>query len=401
MPLSVPNTILLVWLLVAMTAPPGFLLLALLWRRTAKSFQPADPVFPPLSVIKPIRGTYAELLGNLASTLTTGYPGAIELLCCVEDEHDSAAGTVRALQTQFPEADIRLIESHGREARFGKHANMLAGYAASKYDTVVFSDADVRLDPGILNELIPPLEHPHLGGATAVFFQTDRPGWGSALMASFVAAYGYSPNLAARQLRMLPNAIGGLMAYRKSLLEELGGLEQIIGDKISDDGALGVAVRATGRELYMCVQPFHCDRTEPGVRAVLANMHRWMLMFKGQGTGAYIQMLVINPMFPLGVLTLRLVAGGSSLPARAIGELWLLVILWEIVWGLATVAICAPKPRNVWAWGVGRPIAELCFAGTWLAALVWPRTTWGGRRYYVPFGGRARVLHRIAEPAAR
>lgn len=389
-PLTAAERWLLAWTLLACLAAPAFLLLTALWLRQRHRYQIRPFDYPPLSIIKPIKGASDQLFPNLASTLATGYPAPLELLCCVEDDSDPAVPVVRELQAAHPHHDIKLVFSHGQGSIFGKHANLIAGYRASRYDTVVCSDADVRLPGGILNELIPPLWHPQVGGSTGVFFQESGPGAGTDLMAIFVAAYGYTPNLAARHLRMLPNAIGGLMAYRKEILRAMGDFPAIIAEKISDDGALGQAVWRSGREMYLCGQPFTCVRAEPGVRAVLANIHRWMLMFKGQGTTAYFQMLLVNPYFPLLAWTLAAAAGASSW--RWTVAAWLAVTLWELIWGAIAVLTHFHRSRPPLPVVLGRPLAHLAMAITWLAALVWPYTSWGGRRYVVPIGGRAKPL---------
>lgn len=381
---------LLGWTILTCSAAPAFLLLTALWLRTRHRYQVSLEVLPPLSIIKPIKGAGPELLSNLASTLATGYPAPIELLCCVAEESDPAVPVIHELQRLHPEADIKLIVSHGEGSIFGKHANLIAGYTASSQDVIVCSDADVRLPVGILEELIPPLWKQQVGGSCGVFFQEYTPGQGTPLMAMFVANYGYTPNLAARYLRMLPGAIGGLMAYRKDQLRAMGDLPAIIADKISDDGALGGAVWRSGKEVYFCGMPFMCVRPEPNIGAVLHNIHRWMLMFKGQVTTAFFQMLIVNPYFPL--LAWLILAALGQVTWEFAGMLWLAVTLWELAWGAMTVLTHYPGDRPPLAVILGRPCAHLAMAATWFVALLYPYTDWGGRRYVVPYGGKARLV---------
>lgn len=378
------------WTLLAASAAPAFALLARAWHRVSHRYPQTLADWPSVSVVRPVRGTSPELESNLESTLTCGYHGPLELLCCIETPDDPAALVIESLRSRYPDR-VRLVISHGEGSIFGKHANLIAGAHAARHEVLICSDADVWWPPGILAELIPPLSDPRIGGATAVFWQEPKAGAASRLMAEFVAAYGYAPNLAARYLRMLPNAIGGLMAFRLDYLESLGGFAAIIHDKISDDGALGNAVRAAGRELYLCRQPFLVRRSEGAISAVAANVHRWMLMFKGQGTWAYFQMLGVCPWFPLGVWLLGSLLGWGAMPLGTLLVLALLIAVSELLWGRITTSRYCPfeSARHL---GAGRPLAGLLFAITWLGALLWPLTVWGSRRYRVPLGGRARLL---------
>jgi len=380
-----------IWLGLSLLVAPTFLLLARGWQQATRRYPQTLDDWPPISILRPIRGASPYLYSNLESSLTADYPAARELLCCVETPDDPAVPVIEALIAAYPDK-VRLVVSHGEGSIFGKHANLMAGYTASQYPVVVCSDADVAWQRGNLLELIPPLTDPRVGGSTAVFVQpsaTTLPSW---LMAAFVGTYGYAPNLAARQVRQLPNAIGGLMAYRKEVLESLGGFASIIRDRISDDGALGNAVWGSGRELYLCRTPFLSMRDEPSVLAVFQNCHRWMLMFRGQGTRAYAQMPLVSPWFPLGCWTLAWLGGLSAMTGSALAGAWGVMVLSEMVWGWLTDQLLLPPGLPGRGYGVYRPVAQALYTASWLAALVIPVTTWGGRRYRVPIGGNAVLL---------
>lgn len=389
-----------IWMGLSLLVAPTFLVLALMWKRTARRYQGDPVVWPDLSIIRPIRGTSPELYHNLESALTAMYPAKRELLCCIEEEDDPAREVIQRLQWNYPD-EVRLVISHGEGSIFGKHANLIAGYSASQYPVIVCSDADVTLLPDNLLELIPPLFHPKVGGSTAVFWQPPMRGAASWIMSAFVTAYGYVPNLAARQVRQLPNAIGGLMAYRKDILEELGGFVEIIHNKISDDGALGNAVWGSGRELYLCVSPFVCIRKEPSLGAIFRNCHRWMLMFKNQGSRAYLQMPAVSPWFPLLGWTLVWYLGFSSLTAEQMDQMFVGMLVWEGMWGALSQDIALPIHNTPVTLGLARPLAQLIYTVSWIWALFTDTTEWGGRRYRIPLGGKATLLGPVAAKSDR
>ncbi|MEO7992825.1 MAG: glycosyltransferase [bacterium] len=397
MPLLPVELFLLSWTLVTCLVPVAVYCFARGWLDRRRRYQPVNPEFPPITLVKPMRGASHALLEHLASTYECGYPNTIELICAVEDPDDPATLVVAELQKRFPDQPIRVVVSYGAESIFGKHANLIAGYQASTYDIVVFSDADVRLEPGQLQELIPPLSDPRVGCATTGFYQDWDDDLPTALMAMFVATWAWVPNMATRYINQLRYAIGGLMAFRKDVLEELGGLAAIIAHRISDDAALGKTLRDNGYALYLASFPYHVRRKEPSVRAVVANIHRWMLMWRTQGRKMWAHPLWFLSPFPV-IAWLLSWATGIVRPEVA-GWTLLAVLLWQMGWGAITIQTFHRGRKPLALLFLSRPVAEMlmCFSYVW--AVLWPFTVWGGRVYRVYYPGDAELVDYV-EPLA-
>jgi len=389
---------LLAWLISCLGAPAATVYFAHRYLKSRHRYQPPRPLSPPISIVRPMRGASHNLLNNLEGTFRSEYAGAIELVCVIEDPDDEAGTIVRQLQERNPDQNIRLVVSHGRASIFGKHANLIAGYEAAANEIVVFSDADVRIEPGLLQEMIPPLMHPHVGGSTTGFYQDFASDLPTALMAMFVNTFAWVPNLAIRQIGELRWCVGGLMAFRKPVIERLGGLAAIMADKISDDAALGKCLHNHGYSIYLCGTPYHVIRKEPSVPAIFFNIHRWMLMYRTQDWDVYLNVLRVCSVFPLFIWWISALVGHSSLPMVA----WITAfsVVWEIFWGKVGVDQFIPGPNTFWMRYCGRLVALVLIAAAWMWGLLWPFTAWGGRMYRVFYEGGAELVGRVEPPPA-
>jgi Glycosyl transferase family 21 len=77
------------------------------WAFFGKRDQPGPEFTPPLSLLKPLRGSNRETYGNLASFCRQDYP-CYEILFCVHQADDPAIPVIRHLREEFPRLSIRL-----------------------------------------------------------------------------------------------------------------------------------------------------------------------------------------------------------------------------------------------------------------------------------------------------
>jgi ceramide glucosyltransferase len=79
------------------------------YRLGLKNSRPWDPSFsPPVSILKPVRGVDRGAYENFASMCVLDYL-EYEIVFAVGEADDPIIPTIRALQRDFPETQIRLI----------------------------------------------------------------------------------------------------------------------------------------------------------------------------------------------------------------------------------------------------------------------------------------------------
>ena len=134
---------------------------------------PPAPVFlPAVSNLKPIRGLDPEAYENLASFCRQDYP-EYEIVFCVDSDDEAVIETIQRLKADFPEREIRVLYGSGRIATNDKVAKLARLVSDARYETVVISDSDVRVQPDYLRRVTAPLADPKVGAVTCFYAPTE------------------------------------------------------------------------------------------------------------------------------------------------------------------------------------------------------------------------------------
>jgi len=183
---------------------------------------------PAASIVKPVRGLDFEAYENFASFCRLDYP-EYEVVFAVSDPGDPVIPVIEKLRVEFPAVSIRLITNIPQVGTSDKVNNLCQLAQNAKYDFLVMSDSDVRVEPDYLKQVIAPFADPAVGAVTA-FYRSQT----SASLASHLDALGMYMDsapaaLVAKKVEgRLRFAFGWTMATSKKHLAEIGGWEAIV-----------------------------------------------------------------------------------------------------------------------------------------------------------------------------
>jgi ceramide glucosyltransferase len=209
---------------------------------------------PPASIVKPVRGLDQEAYENFASFCRLDYP-VYEVLFAVSDASDPVIPVIEKLRAEFPTVSVRLITNVPHVGTSDKVNNLCQLAQNAKYDLLVMSDSDVRVEADYLKQVTAPFADPKVGAVTA-FYKSQTSG----SLASNLDALGMYMDsapaaLVARKIEgRLGFAFGWTMATSKKHLAEIGGWKAIVNHH-SEDFELGKRVALCGYQVVLMAKP--------------------------------------------------------------------------------------------------------------------------------------------------
>jgi ceramide glucosyltransferase len=240
----------------------------------------AQEFSPGISVLKPIRGLDRETYENYASFCAQDYP-EFEILFCVSDDQDAAIPVIRRIIADFPQRSIRLLvgsEYVGASDKVNKLCRMAR---EARYDVLLVSDSDVRVEQGFLRAVVAPLADPNVGGVTCLYkgatdgsFAADLEALGNS--ADFSPGVLSAWMLAGRKLNFM---LGAVMITTKQNLSAIGGFESIA-DYFCDDYELGNRLAASGKPVALSTATVSIVYPSTTLAAAFRHQVRWNLSIR-------------------------------------------------------------------------------------------------------------------------
>lgn len=237
-------------------------------RVTDASFEPA------VTLLKPLKGADATTAESLRSWFAQDYAGQMQILFGAAPENDPVCEIVRNLIREFPQRDARLAicdESLGVNAKVSKLVQL---QRLAKHDIIIVSDADVRVPPDLVANLVAPLREQEVVLANCFYRLANPATLAMRWEAVAVNADFWSQVLQSRSLRTLDFALGAAMAVRREALEKIGGFAALA-DFLADDYQLGNKIARAGWRIELCPVVVDCWSPPVGWKIVWKHQLRW------------------------------------------------------------------------------------------------------------------------------
>src|SRR5687767_135048 len=136
------------------------------FRRTGRTR--AGGFAPPVSILKPLKGTDPAAYESLRSHCVQEYPD-YELIFGVNDETDPAVELVRRLMGEFPAHPMRLVVCTKVLGTNRKVSNLVQMREQARFGHVVINDSDIAVPPDYLRRIMGPFESPRTGMVTCPY----------------------------------------------------------------------------------------------------------------------------------------------------------------------------------------------------------------------------------------
>ena len=323
---------------------------------------------PWASILKPVHGVDPALRAAIESH--TVLEGEYELLCGVRPG-DPAADLIALFPT------VKMVESTTATPN-GKVGVLIDLVRAARYPVLVVNDADIRVPPNYLSQVIPPLADPKVGLVTCLY-RPEGDTFASRFEGLGVSTDFAPSTLVARLVGVDEFALGSTMAFRRTDLDRIGGFP-VIADYLADDYQLGHRIHALGLKCVLSGAVV-TTRLSGGWRDVWRHQVRWGRTVRVSKFWGYLGL-------PVTFATVWAAAAAVG------GHIGLAVMLLASRMLMATVAgwfvLKSPDVLRLW---MLIPLRDLYGAAVWVAGLFGRTVTWRGQ--ILELDGQGRIRTRI------
>ena len=369
-----------------------------------------NQVPPAVTLLKPLKGSDATTAESLRSWFNQNYAGPTQILLGVAEAGDPVCKIVRELIAENPGRDAQLVVCEKPEGANAKVAKLVQLEKLAKHDLILVSDADVRVPPDFLANMVAPFTRPTATpsspggekdgargkvGLACCFYRLANPTtlamrWEAiAINADF-----WSQVLQAATLKPLDFALGAVMLTRRELLREIGGFTALA-DCLADDYQLGHRIASKGHRIALCRVVVECWDAPMNWSDAWKHQLRWARTIRACQPLPYFFSILANATFwPLLWLVSDLLRFSMvTVQNTDFGFFQTSGIAFKIPCGLL-IAAAIPLIRIVLAQnlqrrltGVGNanffwlvPVKDLLQVAIWFGAFTGRTVEWRGRR---------------------
>jgi ceramide glucosyltransferase len=208
----------------------------------------ATSSYPPLSILKPVKGCDPEMYECLRSHCTQDYP-EFEIIFGVNDAQDEAIPYIERLQKEFPNIPIKLAVSQQALGANRKVSNLVQMLRQAKHEHVLINDGDIRAPKDYFRDVMSGFAMP--GEKPAGMVTCLYRGVSGKTIWSKLEGYGINIDFMAGVLvaKYLDGevkfALGSTLCTTRQAIAAIGGLETLV-DYLADDYELGKRISDAG-----------------------------------------------------------------------------------------------------------------------------------------------------------
>ncbi len=354
----------------------------LLQRRTARR-APVSSFLPPVSILKPLKGTDPEMYEGFRSHCLLNYP-EYEIVFGVSEADDPAVGLVERLKAEFPQRQIQLVVCHANLGTNTKVSNLAQMLPVVRYEHLIVNDSDIRVERDYLRRVVAPLANPKIGMVTCLYRGVAGPSLGSHLESIGISTDFSGGVLSAREVEGgIHFGLGSTLAFRRTDLQAIGGFESVV-DYLADDYELGKRTSERGQEVELSEVVVETFLPAYTLREFFAHQLRWARSLRDSRRWGYVGMILTFGL-PWALLVVASIHGAWWAWVLAGATVFLRVAVALVVGRLVV------KDHHVlpWIWLV--PLRDLAAVAVWIVSFMGHTVAWRGTLFTLKDGKLART----------
>lgn len=251
--------------------------------------------FPPISILKPMKGLDDNLFDNLESFCTQDYP-QYEIIFALQDYNDPAYMVARKVKEKYPDRDISILVERCEEGLNPKVNNLIPAYRIAKFQHILISDSNVMVDMGYLREITKPLNEPGVGLVSNLIKGVGARSLGSIFENLHMNSFVMGSVCFLDKFLKMPCVVGKSMLLKKSDLEAIGGLKAFR-DVLAEDYMIGRRMTESGKRVALSSHMIRNVNHYWGIRKFINRHTRWGKLRWKIGGVKYFSELVGNSVF--------------------------------------------------------------------------------------------------------
>lgn len=345
--------------------------------------KPAREFAPPVSILKPLRGTDRQMYESFRSHCGQEYP-QYEIIFGVNHASDEAVAEVERLRQEFPERKIRLVVCTDSLGANRKVSNLAQMMRAAKYDHILINDSDIRVERDYLRRVIAPMEDEHVGMVTALYRAEAGQSLASRIEAITIATDFAGGVLCAMELDGgLKFGLGSTLAFPRAAAEAMGGLTRLV-DHLADDHELGKMISEAGYKVVLSEVVVETFLPEYSFSAMFEHQLRWARTVRDLRKLGYV-----------GVLLTFGLPWALAAAVCARGAAWSLALLAAVAAArfASGYVLCGPilDDRKTLGdlWLI--PVRDVVGVAIWFASFGGDTIVWRGEKFHLKDGRLTRA----------
>lgn len=334
-----------------------------------------EPFAPPVSILKPLRGTDPHIYECFRSHCLQDYP-QFEIIFGVDDPQDPVVADVERLKQEFPGVSIRMVVCSQRLGPNTKVSNLIQMQLMARHPYLLVNDSDIHVPTDYLRRVMEHFRRPRVGVVTCFYRGFAGKTLGSRLEALGISGEFMGGVLAARQIEGgMHFALGSTLAMSREALAAIGGFAGML-DYLADDFELGYRAARAGYEVVLADLVVETFVPDYSFGEFLQHQMRWGRSTRDSRRWGYVGLVFTYGFF--WAILAAIFSRGATWAWALLGAAFFVRLLTALVVGVG-VLHDSQIVRDLWL----VPLRELISVAVWVVSFFGHTITWRGKRFLV------------------